>query len=257
MKILYITYDGLLEPLGQSQVLAYQEKLSENFDILILSYEKSADLKNKKLLRHTQKRVSNSSIKWVIRRYHKAPSILATAYDLFAGLIHCCYLVWRHKIKIIHARSYPPALIALFLKKLFDIKFIFDMRGFWADERVDGSIWRRDSQIFKITKSLEKSFISNADHIISLTNAAIDEINKFSYVTPGSLNISVISTCVDLEKFSLKQFNQQGSHFTLGYLGTVGTWYLFQETVQAFKILLDIKPDAKILIVNKNEHRFI
>jgi glycosyltransferase involved in cell wall biosynthesis len=257
MKILYITYDGLLEPLGQSQVLAYQEKLSKNFDILVFSYEKSADLKNEKLLKHTLERVSKSSIKWVIRRYHKAPSILATAYDLFAGVIHCSYLVWRHKIKIIHARSYPPALIALFLKKFFGIKFIFDMRGFWADERVDGNIWKRESQIFKITKLLEKSFISNADHIISLTNAATVEINKFPYVTPGSLNISVISTCVDLEKFSLKQSSQPGSHFTLGYLGTVGTWYLFQETVQAFKILLDIKPDAKILIVNKDEHKFI
>ena len=257
MKILYITYDGLLEPLGQSQVLAYQKKLSEEFDIFLLSFEKSADLKNRELLQLMQKRVSNASIKWIIRKYHKAPSILATGYDLFAGLIHCSYLVLRYKIKVIHARSYPPALIALLLKKFFGIKFIFDMRGFWADERVDGNIWKRDSQIFKITKLLEKSFISNSDHIISLTNAATVEINKFPYVTADSLNISVISTCVDLEKFSLKQSSQPGSHFTLGYLGTVGTWYLFQETVQAFKILLDIKPDAKILIVNKGEHKFI
>ena len=39
MKILYITYDGLLEPLGQSQVLAYQERLAEDFDIFLLSFE--------------------------------------------------------------------------------------------------------------------------------------------------------------------------------------------------------------------------
>ena len=29
-KVLYITYDGILEPLGQSQVLNYLEKLSED-----------------------------------------------------------------------------------------------------------------------------------------------------------------------------------------------------------------------------------
>jgi glycosyltransferase involved in cell wall biosynthesis len=257
MKILYITYDGLLEPLGQSQVLAYQEKLSEEFDIFLLSFEKSADLKNHKLLQLMQDRISNASIRWIIRKYHKTPSILATTYDLFAGIIHCSYLVWRHRIKVIHARSYPPALIALLLKKFFGIKFIFDMRGFWADERVDGNIWKKDSSVFKITKSLEKSFIINADHIISLTYKAIDEIYKFPYVVPASLNISVISTCVDLEKFSLKQTNQTASNFTLGYLGTVGTWYLFQETVQAFKILLNIQPNSKILIVNKSEHKYI
>ena len=130
MKILYVTYDGLLEPLGQSQVLAYQEKLSENFDIFLLSYEKPIDLRNSRILDDMQKRISNTSIQWSIRTYHKTPSILATAYDIFAGFIHCSYLVWKHKINIIHARSYPPALLALFLKYLFDVKFIFDMRGF-------------------------------------------------------------------------------------------------------------------------------
>ena len=39
MSILYITYDGILEPLGQSQVLAYQEKLGKNFKIFLFSFE--------------------------------------------------------------------------------------------------------------------------------------------------------------------------------------------------------------------------
>tara|TARA_B100000575_G_scaffold252819_1_gene221000 strand:- start:1072 stop:2256 length:1185 start_codon:yes stop_codon:yes gene_type:complete len=256
MKILYVTYDGLLEPLGQSQVLAYQEKLSENFDIFLLSYEKPIDLRNSRILDDMQKRISNTSIQWSIRTYHKTPSILATAYDIVAGFIHCSYLVWKHKINIIHARSYPPALLALFLKYLFGVKFIFDMRGFWADERVDGNIWTKDSFIYKLTKKLERSFILNADHIISLTNAAVEEIKNFPYVEPASLNLTVISTCVDLEKFS-PRLNINKSDFTLGYLGTVGTWYLFQETIYAFQALLKIIPDAKILIINKNEHNFI
>ncbi len=256
MKILYVTYDGLLEPLGQSQVLAYQEKLAENFDIFLLSYEKPCDLRNSRLFDDMQKRISSTSIKWTIRKYHKTPTVLATAYDIFAGLFHCSYLVWKHKITIIHARSYPPALLACFLKYLFGVKFIFDMRGFWADERVDGNIWSKDSFIFKLTKRLEKLFILNADHIISLTYAAVREIRNFPYVEPSSLNLTVISTCVDLEKFS-QRHNVNQSDFTLGYLGTVGTWYLFQETIYAFRALLEILPHAKILIINKNEHDFI
>jgi len=35
--ILYITYDGLLEPLGQSQVLAYMEKLAQEWLVHIVS----------------------------------------------------------------------------------------------------------------------------------------------------------------------------------------------------------------------------
>ena len=257
MNILYLTYDGLMEPLGQSQVLAYQEKLAKDFKIVLMSFEKSEDLKDRTKFKLMQERVSKTSIKWIVRRYHKFPSILATAYDLFAGIIHCSYLVMRYRIKVIHARSYPPALIALFFKKFFGIKFIFDMRGFWADERVDGDIWKKDSQIFKVTKRLEKSFITNADHIISLTHAAVNEINQFPYIGSAPLNISVISTCVDLEKFTPTKNDIPSKDFTLGYLGTVGTWYLFEETVYAFKVFLQINPAGRILIINKGEHQFI
>ena len=51
--------------------------------------------------------------------------------------------------------------------------------------------------------------------------------------------------------------NKLEETFILGYLGTVGTWYLFEETVRAFKILLTQRPNSKILIVNKGEHEFI
>ena len=45
-KVLYITYDGILEPLGQSQVLNYLEKLSKDHEITLMSFEKKQDTKN-------------------------------------------------------------------------------------------------------------------------------------------------------------------------------------------------------------------
>ena len=47
-KILYLSYDGILEPLGYSQVFKYVEKLSKDFDISIVSFEKSANVKDTK-----------------------------------------------------------------------------------------------------------------------------------------------------------------------------------------------------------------
>ena len=41
--VLYISYDGLLEPLGQSQVFQYLQKLAEEHQILLLTYEKPED----------------------------------------------------------------------------------------------------------------------------------------------------------------------------------------------------------------------
>ena len=43
--ILYISYDGILEPLGQSQVLSYLEKLSKKRVVHLISFEKHSDKK--------------------------------------------------------------------------------------------------------------------------------------------------------------------------------------------------------------------
>ena len=39
-RCLYITYDGLLDPLGQSQILPYIESLNKRYMFIIISYEK-------------------------------------------------------------------------------------------------------------------------------------------------------------------------------------------------------------------------
>ena len=105
-------------------------------------------------------------------------SILATFYDFLVGSIHCLFLIWRYKIKIVHARSYPPSLIALFCKKIFGTKFIFLISSnFGRMKDVDGDIWKKDDFIYKITKSLEKSFILQLIISFGLTNAAVKEIN--------------------------------------------------------------------------------
>ena len=33
------------------------------------------------------------------------------------------------------------AEVGLSLNKKFGVKFLFDMRGFWADEKADGGAW--------------------------------------------------------------------------------------------------------------------
>ena len=42
-KILFLTYDGILEPLGYSQILSYLKELSKNYSITIVSVEKEND----------------------------------------------------------------------------------------------------------------------------------------------------------------------------------------------------------------------
>jgi hypothetical protein len=43
MSVLYVSYDGMLEPLGQSQVLGYLKRLAVGRAIHLVSFEKPSD----------------------------------------------------------------------------------------------------------------------------------------------------------------------------------------------------------------------
>lgn len=258
-SILYISYDGLMEPLGQSQVWQYLCGLSTNHQIVLLSYEKPVDFGNESEKARVKNSVCAKGVQWIPLRYHSKPSAIATAYDISLGAAICCYLVLRHRIKIVHARSYVASVVAFSLKKLLGIKFIFDMRGFWADERVDGGIWPKDSWLYRVAKWCEQIFLLNADVVVSLTHTAVIDMQSFPYLRGGQQKFVVIPTCANLQFFHppLTPRVRNAKEFVLGYVGTVGTWYLFDEALRTFNALLKVKPNARLLIINRSEHAFI
>lgn len=262
-KVPYITYDGLLEPLGQSQMLCYLEKLSDSYTIYLISFEKSQDWQNIAERQKIQNKVALHKIHWIPLRYHKSPSVLATAYDLLQGIIVGLFIALTKQVRIIHARSYVPSVIALVLKKLLGVKFVFDMRGLWADERVDGCIWPENSNLYDLAKWFEKQFLLNANHIVSLTEAAINEIKRFDYLQDINLNFSCIRTCTDLDLFSpqicLIQNRLTADNLVVGYVGSVNSPYLITEVLKFVEYLNYINKDvvSKFIIVTRADPEFV
>ena len=254
--ILYISYDGMLEPLGQSQVLAYLEKLAPGRRIHLISFEKAGDWSDAERRGAMDRRLANAGIHWHPLRYHKTPTAPATAYDVAAGTALAIALVKRHRLTIVHARSYVAALIALAVKRLTGAKFLFDMRGLWADERVDGGLWPANGRLYRMAKSLERRFLLAADHIVTLTHASEAEIRQFPYLAGKVPPISVIPTCADLDRFTI-QGPPATNPFVLGYVGSVGTWYLLDEMLGFFRELQAAEHGARLLIVNRGEQELI
>ncbi|MBJ6983004.1 glycosyltransferase [Luteimonas sp. MC1572] len=253
--VLYIAYDGMLEPLGQSQVLAYLERLASGRPIHLLSFEKPEDWADADARGRVQARMDVAGIHWHPRRYHKRPSAVATSWDIGIGILSGLWLLLRHRLRIVHARSYVAAVMALALKRLTGARFVFDMRGFWADERVDGGLWLREGRMYRVAKWFERRFLQRADHVVSLTYAGVREMEGFDYLHGRLPPFSVIPTCADLSRFVPAATPREG--FVLGYVGSAGTWYLFDAAVACFAKLLELRPDARWLIVNRNEHDYI
>lgn len=255
--VLYISYDGMLEPLGQSQVLAYLKRLAADRSIHLISFEKADDWANVAERERLARDILASGIVWHPLRYHKRPTAVATSWDIASGLGLGLWLVLRHRLRIVHARSYVSSVMALGIKRITGIRYLFDMRGFWADERVDGNLWPRAGRMYRVSKGFERRFLLAADHVVSLTHAAVSEMQRFSYLQERMPPVTVIPTCADLARFKPMPGNSGRIGFVLGYVGSAGTWYLFDEVVACFAELLRLRPDASFLIVNRGEHAYI
>lgn len=262
MRVLYLSYDGMMEPLGQSQVLQYLKKLTSDHTITLISYEKEHDWNGRGRRNALIDEVRRAGIRWHPLRYHKRPTALATSYDIFMGFLLAGWVVWQQKVEIVHARSYVPSVIAWGLKAVFGVKFIFDMRGFWPDEKVDNGDWKKRGGLYRIAKWFERRFLLAADCVVSLTQAAVDEMRRFDYLQGRLPSFEVIPTCANLDHFHRRsEIRHSGCEraatFTLGYVGSAAYSYLFDEALGCFKLLREMEPGARLVILNRGHHELI
>lgn len=257
-SVLYISYTGLLDPLGQSQVLQYLLGLAGDNAITLLTYEKPDALANEREVKTLEETCRAAGIDWKRLTYHNRPGIPATLYDIAVGIRKAIVLIRAKNVKIIHARSYIAGVIALVAKQHSRARFVFDMRGFWPDERVDGGIWKARSLRYRVFKWIEQQLLLGADHVVSLTRSGAREIAKLDYMQGCVPPITVIPTCTNLALFRPSESVKRASQgFTLGYVGSVGSWYMFVEVARAVRILFELRPDSRFLVINKGDHNAI
>ena len=253
-NILYITYDGLLEPLGQSQILSYLKILSKDFNISILSFEKKKDWLNEENVHAVKTLIDDYSLDWISLSYSSKLTPISTLYDIAKGIYKALHIVLRRNAQIIHARGYISVLIAFIVSKFKNLKIIFDMRGFWPDEKVETGVWKKKNSNYFVFKFLEKQFFARADAIVSLTKVGVDRIKEMVNIEKNKVKTKVIPTCADLELFSLH--NEKPKKLVMAHVGAVESRYEFDKTLHIFNKIQEITA-SELHIINKGEHNYI
>src|SRR6266581_9501824 len=246
--VLYISYNGMLEPLGQSQVIPYLKELSkQGVQFTLLSYERAnaytGDGPNQ--AQALKSELAAHNIEWQWLRYHKAPSLPATWFDVIHGIRKAEQLVLRNRIELVHARSHIPAMIALRMKHQFGMKMIFDVRGLMADEYVDAKHWRKNSVAYRITKSLERKALAAADGVVTLTERIWPLIRESDGRHNRDVVHEVVPCCADLERFRFNWAERSRLRKELGiegrlvvvYSGSIDGWYLTEKMADFFVTL--------------------
>ncbi|HVS29614.1 MAG TPA: glycosyltransferase [Solirubrobacteraceae bacterium] len=257
LRSLYLCYLSLDDPLVHTQVIAYLEGLAaRGHHIHLLTYEP------RRLGRVERRRIARDlrgrGIAWRALRYHKRPSLPATVYDALAGAVVGTWLVRRHRLAAVHARSHVPAAAALIIRRLTGCELIFDIRGLMAEEYVDAGRWPPHGAAFRITKAVERAAIARAAGIVVLT----ERIRTQLFGERARDDLAVIPCCADLARLGAAA-SSSGARVrarlglpdapAMVYVGKFAGWYMQREMVDFHAVAREAIGDLHFLVLTQDE----
>lgn len=250
----------MTDPVAQSQVLPYVFGLVEKgYRFTILSFEKKARFASGGA--KVAEAMTQHGVEWVHLSFSTRPPMVAKLWDMWRMRQAIKKLNREHQFSFIHCRSYPPALAARWLSKRGGPGYLFDMRGFWVDERVDGGMWNLKNPLFawmyRRYKRKEQQLVADAAGLVSLTEAGRTEVRTWgSY---DNAPFEVIPCGADLSLFkpfdekarsaALDRLGWPADALVLGYLGSLGQWYNTEAMADFTGLVFKANPTAHFLFL--------
>lgn len=263
-KVLYLTYDGLSDHIGQSQILPYLLACKrKGIGIGIVSFEKAAKMEKVNSIRQL---LQSEGVEWHTIVFSEGGN-LSKLKDFFRFVRTAFRVARKGDYPIIHARSYFASSIALLQKTFQGKKIIFDKRDFWIDAKVETG--RLDLSKFShrlihsVLRYFERRLFLRSDHIISLTERARQMVLE-KYPSRKPADITVIPCCVDLSLFDPAKLQAQATRelrsrlglegaYVLGYVGSIGAAYMIPELFDCFKVISEQMANARLLMLVNND----
>jgi glycosyltransferase involved in cell wall biosynthesis len=251
-SVVYVTYDGLLDPLGSSQIIPYVVGLSGFARFSVVSFEKRDRWRDERRREEVGRRLAERDIEWKPLRYHLRPRVAATLWDVLAGALAVTGAARDRDATLVHCRGEVAMLMARCARLPRGCRILLDKRGFFADERVESGSWSAGGAIDRAVKTVEAANLQRADGLVVLTRAGLELLKKGERSLPPH---RVIPTCVDTSRFQIPA-GHGASPYAAVYFGSLGTWYMVDEMVALGRALADemggkvlfLTPDAELAV---------
>jgi len=255
--VIYISYDGMTDPLGRSQVLPYLTGLAAlGHRIRLVSLEKPGLFASGG--EAVRKICGAAGIEWHPLPYRNRPPILSAMVNVAALRRETRRLHRERRADFTHCRSDLAGLAGLALKRRHGLPLLYDMRAFWPDERAEGGAWDQSKPLyralFRYFKARQRELIAEADEIVMLA-----EEGRRALPHSPKAPVTVIPCCADFEHFTLPAGNvRQERRAELGlrdeaplliHLGSIGCNVLLGEMLDFLGMYRERYPAARMLFL--------
>jgi glycosyltransferase involved in cell wall biosynthesis len=258
--VIYISYDGMTDPLGRSQVLPYLTGLAAlGHRIRLVSLEKAALIASG--LEAVRKICGDAAIEWHPLHYRSRPPIVSAMINVAALRREARRLHRDRPADFTHCRSDLAGMAGLALKRRSGVPMLYDMRAFWPDERAEGGAWDQSKALyralFRYFKARQQELIANADEIVMLAEEGRQALTEIGPMPQAP--VTVIACCADFDHFTLSSAGTRGerrAELGLGagtplliHLGSIGCNVLLGEMLDFLVTYRQRYPAAQMLFL--------
>ncbi len=238
LNALFITYDGVLDPLGTTQVVPYVCALAERgVRVTLISFDKHERFADDAQRRAVAERLNRRRVIWRALRYHKRPRVPATLWDVLRGALEVRAALRGLAFAsrdvpdepvIVHCRGDVAAAVARLARLPPRARLVYELRGLFSDERVEVGSWRRGSPLDRTVRAFERANLRRADGLLAVMAAPglAALAQRLDPLPPHR----ALPNSVDLATFTPRAPGA-APEYGLVYHGSLGGWYLTREMV--------------------------
>lgn len=261
--IAYVTFDGILTPLGHSQIVRVVTALARRgLPYIIHSAERAADLADGARVAEMRERLAEVGVEWHARVYDLGGTAAATARNLASGFTSLLNLVATRKVGLLHIRSYHSGMISHAVHRLTGTPYLFDARGYWIDERVAEGRWFVKPTPYRLAKSVEAQIYRRARAVVTLTDLQADDLRTGRVFGTPCAHVATITTAADFDAFTPDgaEANEPvppavravlADKQVIGLVGSLNGSYLADETARLCRAILAANDRAHLLVLSE------
>jgi len=261
--IIYLTLDGLLDPLGRSQIVSYiVPQVKRGLKFHFISFEKQVRLYGPNVM-ELKSQLKLDGCEWSYVIFHGRKSFVKGMISCLKFITMVFRVLRSEDVDVVHCRSFPVCFVAVFLRLFFKFKIVLDTRGLWFRERVESSMFKGLSFFcrYYLAKRIEEFLIAQSSHVIFQTNAgarlALKNFKK------KNIKVSIINNSADFDRFGLVDEQLRIEFKTnlginpedvcAGYSGSLGFWYLIDEMLLFFELFRERFTKSSFLILTNDD----
>jgi glycosyltransferase involved in cell wall biosynthesis len=187
--------------------------------------------------------------------------IIALPLTVFMLIVY----VRRHRINLLHCRSYHAGLLGLIIKKLMRIPYIFDPRSSWVGEQVLMGKLAPQSSSYRVWRKLEAAIVGNASICVVVSDPLKDEFIATArrveviYTTASQMHFESTdeAQCPLVKEIDELETLRKSCRLFVFNAGNFNRWNNLDHLLTRYKELSSIAPNMALVIISHTPRQVI